>query len=83
MTVEYVDAGEAIDQALLNYKTPGADVAPSAPPASTAPAQGTRGEVAEAAALADQPDHDCVAGRLARQHGRFLTRDAVIAKPRL
>jgi alcohol dehydrogenase (cytochrome c) len=28
MTVEYVDAGEAIDQGLLNYKTPGADVAP-------------------------------------------------------
>jgi alcohol dehydrogenase (cytochrome c) len=27
-SVEYVDAGEAIDQALLNYKTPGADVAP-------------------------------------------------------
>lgn len=27
MTVEYVDAGEAIDQGLLNYKTPGADVA--------------------------------------------------------
>jgi alcohol dehydrogenase (cytochrome c) len=28
VTVEYVDAGEAIDQALLNYKTPGGDVAP-------------------------------------------------------
>ncbi|MGE3414362.1 MAG: PQQ-dependent dehydrogenase, methanol/ethanol family [Dehalococcoidia bacterium] len=27
-SVEYVDAGEAIDQGLLNYKTPGADVAP-------------------------------------------------------
>src|SRR4029079_5826974 len=27
-SVEYVDAGEAIDQALLNYKTPGADTAP-------------------------------------------------------
>ena len=28
MTVEYVDAGEAIDQGLLNFKTPGGDVAP-------------------------------------------------------
>jgi alcohol dehydrogenase (cytochrome c) len=27
-TADYVDAGEAIDQGLLNYKTPGADVAP-------------------------------------------------------
>jgi len=27
-TVDYVDAGEAIDQGLLNYKTPGGDVAP-------------------------------------------------------
>jgi alcohol dehydrogenase (cytochrome c) len=27
-SVEYVDAGEAINQGLLNYKTPGADVAP-------------------------------------------------------
>ena len=30
MTVEYVDAGEAINQGQLNYKTPGADVAPPA-----------------------------------------------------
>lgn len=28
MTVEYVDAGEAVDQGTLNYKTPGGDVAP-------------------------------------------------------
>ena len=28
MTVDYVDAGEAIDQGTLNYKTPGGDVAP-------------------------------------------------------
>jgi alcohol dehydrogenase (cytochrome c) len=27
-TADYVDAGEAINQGLLNYKTPGADVAP-------------------------------------------------------
>jgi alcohol dehydrogenase (cytochrome c) len=27
-TADYVDAGEAIDQGLLNHKTPGADVAP-------------------------------------------------------
>jgi len=27
-TADYVDAGEAIDHGLLNYKTPGADVAP-------------------------------------------------------
>jgi alcohol dehydrogenase (cytochrome c) len=28
MTVDYVDAGEAVDQGTLNYKTPGGDVAP-------------------------------------------------------
>ncbi|MHA6793582.1 PQQ-dependent dehydrogenase, methanol/ethanol family [Pseudonocardia bannensis] len=28
MTVDYVDAGEAVDQGILNYKTPGGDVAP-------------------------------------------------------
>jgi alcohol dehydrogenase (cytochrome c) len=28
MTVEYVDAGEAVDQGILNYKTPGGEVAP-------------------------------------------------------
>ncbi|WP_112466804.1 PQQ-dependent dehydrogenase, methanol/ethanol family [Streptomyces triticisoli] len=28
MTVQYVDAGEAVDQGVLNYKTPGGDVAP-------------------------------------------------------
>jgi alcohol dehydrogenase (cytochrome c) len=28
MTVEYVDAGEAVNQGTLNYKTPGADTAP-------------------------------------------------------
>jgi alcohol dehydrogenase (cytochrome c) len=27
-TADYVDAGEAIDQGLLNFKTPGGDVAP-------------------------------------------------------
>jgi len=27
MTVEYVDAGEAVDQGTLNYKTPGGDTA--------------------------------------------------------
>ncbi|MEU6810104.1 PQQ-dependent dehydrogenase, methanol/ethanol family [Streptomyces sp. NPDC046831] len=28
MTVAYVDAGEAVDQGTLNYKTPGGDIAP-------------------------------------------------------
>jgi alcohol dehydrogenase (cytochrome c) len=41
MTVEYVDAGEAIDQGLLNFKTPGGDVAPPVVRTSTTSAFST------------------------------------------